>query len=140
MMVPFLRAALMIAGFTGLMACSQQAPQAGGSDSPRQMSQRARLCIAESQPGAQAADRAPWSLTVSSEGGACPHIREWGSVDQVAYEVVQPPLHGRITQEAQSGKTVVSYWPEHGYVGADNFSLRYPPRNVILTYMVGVVP
>ncbi len=140
MMVPFLRAALMIGGFTGLMACSQQAPQSGGSDSPRQMSQRARLCIAEGQPGSLGSERVPWSLTVSSEGGVCPHIREWGSVEQVAYEVVQPPTHGRITQEAQGGKTVVSYWPVHGYVGADNFVLRYPPRNVALTYLVGVVP
>jgi hypothetical protein len=140
MMVPFLRAALMIGGFTGLMACSQQAPQSGGADFPHEMSQRARLCIAEGRPDSSASERTPWSLTVSSEGGACQHIREWGRVEQVAYEIVQPPLHGRITQEAQGGKIVVSYWPEHGYVGADNFILRYPPRNLALTYLVGVMP
>jgi hypothetical protein len=141
MLVPFLRAALMIGGFTGLAACSQQAPRSGGADAARPMSQRARLCIAEGQSRSQAGStRAPWSLTVSSEGGGCPHIRDWGPVRQVAYEIVRPPRHGRITQEAREGKTVVSYWPEHGYVGADNFVLRYPPRNVALTYLVGVVP
>jgi hypothetical protein len=136
-MVPLLRAAFMIGGFTGLMACSQQAPQSGGSDRPQQTSQRARLCIAEGLPGA-AGD--PWSLTVSSEAGPCAHVREWGTAQQVAYEVIQPPAHGRITQEALGGKVVVSYWPEQGYVGADSFALRYPPRNVALPYLVGVVP
>jgi hypothetical protein len=134
------RAAVMLCGCTGLIACSQQAPQYGSADPPA--SQRAKLCIAEGQPGVvNVADveRGTWSITVSSEGGGCPHTRDWGGTVQ-SYEVSRPPSHGRVTQEAQGGRTVVSYWPEHGYVGSDSFTLHYPPRNVSLRYLVAVVP
>jgi hypothetical protein len=142
MVTSFIRAAVMFCGCTGLLACSQQAPPQYGSADPPAVSQHAKLCIAEGQPGAtNVADveRGTWSITVSSEGGACPHSRDWGTTAQ-AYEVSRPPSHGRVTQEAQGGKTVVSYWPEHGYVGSDSFILRYPPRNVSLRYLVAVVP
>lgn len=101
----------------------------------------ARLCIAEGPPGPARytdLDRANWVITVSSEGGPCPHTREWGGPEQ--YEVLQAPQHGRITQASQAGKTIVSYWPDRGYIGSDSFALRYPPKNVALPYLVGVVP
>jgi hypothetical protein len=137
----FVRAVVMLAGCTGLIACSQHTGQSqyGSSDPPR-VSERARLCIAEGQPGAANAndiEHGTWSITVSSEGGACPHIRD---LTALGYEVVRPPLHGHVTQDAATGKTVVSYWPEHGYVGSDSFTLRAPTRAVPMRYLVAVLP
>jgi len=145
MMKPLVRNAFMLVGFTSLLACSQQTsqqptPQYGAADIPSPLVRHARLCIAEGQPGPVDPNRAPWAITVSSEGAPCPHTREWGPVHQVNYEVIQQPQHGRLTQNDDSGKTVVSYWPQQGYVGSDAFSLRYPPRNATLPYLVGVVP
>jgi hypothetical protein len=145
MMKPLVRNALILIGFTGLLACSQQAsqqpaPQYGSSEPPSPLVRHARLCIAEGQPGSVDPNRAPWAITVSSEGAPCPHSREWGTPRQVNYEVIQPPRHGQITQDGQTGKTVVSYWPQQGYIGSDNFALRYPPNNATLPYLVGVVP
>ena len=154
MMVSLLRAVLILGGCTGVIACSQQARQVGSTDARSQPGQPqlarpqlarpqlARLCIAEGQPDATSPsnpDRAPWAITVSSEGGPCPHVREQGGPKQ-AYEVVQPPRHGQITQEARGGETVVSYWPERGYIGSDSFALRHPAKKVALPYLVGVVP
>ena len=144
-MMPLMRAALIFGSCTGVLACSQQASQYGSADVQPQVTrpsatERARLCIAEGAPASTAlANRSTWAITVSSEGGPCSHTREWGGSDQ-AYQVLEPPRHGRITQAAQGGKTVVSYWPDRGYVGSDSFELRYPPRNVALPYLVGVVP
>jgi hypothetical protein len=139
MMVPLMRAALVTASCTGLLACSQHASQSVASDGSSQVSRSARLCIAEGQPGPVShanPDGATWAITVSSEGGPCQHVREWGGT----YVVLEPPRHGRITQEPQGGGTVVSYWPDRGYVGADRFALRYPARNVALPYRVAVLP
>jgi hypothetical protein len=142
MTVSLIRAAFMIIGCTGLAACSQQATQYGSSDAPPPATGRARLCIAEGRPGpANLADpdHATWAITVSSEGGPCSHTRDWGGTEQ-SYEVLRAPRHGRITQDSRAGKTVVSYWPDRGYVGSDSFALRYPPANVALPYLIGVVP
>jgi hypothetical protein len=142
MPVPLMRAALIIGACTGVMACSQQVSQSGSSDVPLQVAQRARLCIAEGQPGPARLtdpDHSTWAITVSSEGGPCSHARDWGGPAR-DYEVLQPPRHGRITQGSQSGKTVVSYWPDRGYVGSDSFALRYPAVGVALPYLVGVIP
>lgn len=157
MMVPLTRATLMIIGCTGLVACSQPATQAvvvqavvaqavlaqaGGSDAPaRVMPSRARLCIAEGQPPVSRADpdRAPWSITVSNEGGPCSHVRNLGRAER-EYALVQPPRHGRITQEPRAGETVVSYWPDRGYIGSDSFALGEPSGQAALPYLVAVVP
>ena len=61
-------------------------------------------------------------------------------VKQPEYVVLEAPRHGRITREARGGETVVSYWPDRGYIGGDRFALRYPPRNAALTYLVAVLP
>ena len=58
----------------------------------------------------------------------------------VIIEATHVERHGRITQELQGRETVVSYWPDRGYVGADRFALRYPARNVALPYRVAVLP
>jgi len=142
MSVPLMRAALIIGACTGVMACSQQVSQSGSSDVSPVVAPRARLCIAEGQPGLVRLtdpDPAVWAITVSSAGGPCSHARDWGGKEQ-GYVVSQPPRHGRITQGSQDGKTVVSYWPDRGYVGSDSFALRYPPAGVALPYLVGVVP
>jgi hypothetical protein len=139
-MVPFLmRGAFILGGCTGLVACSQQPVQSVSADA---QPSRARLCIAEGRPvpgNSADPDRAVWSITVSSEGGPCSHVREWVEAEQF-YQVLSAPRHGRLTQESRDGKTVVSYWPERGYIGSDSFSLLYQRRNVALPYLVGVVP
>jgi hypothetical protein len=132
----------MIGVCTGVMACSQQVSQSGSSDVPSPAAQRAGLCIAEGQPGPVRLtdpDHSTWAITVSSEGGPCSHARDRGGKGQ-EYQVLQPPRHGRITQGLQVGQTVVSYWPDRGYIGSDSFALRYPPIGVALPYLVGVVP
>jgi len=141
-MVSLMRAALMIGGCTGVIDCSQQATRYGGLDAQPPVAQRARLCIAEGQPGPfkpADPDRATWAITVSSEGAPCPHARDRSGPGQ-AYEVLQAPRHGRITQGPGGGRTVVSYWPDRGYIGSDSFALRDPSDHVALPYLVGVVP
>ena len=139
MMVPLMRAVLVAGGCTGLLGCSQHASRNVATGGSASIAGRARLCIAEGQPAPlNRAERAPaaWAITVSSEGGGCPHTREWRGT----YVVLQPPRHGRITQEAAGGATVLSYWPDKGYVGSDRFALRYPSGSVALPYLVAVVP
>ena len=148
MMNPLLRMLMVAGACTGLAGCSQPASQPGSAeygaaDARPAVPSRARLCIAEGQPGAvvpTSPEHDVWAITVSSEGAPCAHTREWGDVHQVAYDVVRAPRHGRITQEARDGRMEVSYWPARGFVGSDSFALRYPPRNVALPYLVGVVP
>ena len=141
MMVPLMRAALVLAACTGLMACSQRTTRYGSADIQPSPGRTARLCIAEGHPGSAgtAPDRSTWSITVSSEGGPCTHSRGWGGVEQ-SYLVTRPPAHGQISQEIRDGVTLVSYTPERGFIGSDSFALRYPPRNMVLSYLVGVVP
>jgi hypothetical protein len=140
MMGPLPRAALILVACTGLIACSQQQPRYAAADPPA--AQRAKLCIAEGRPDAMKAtdpEHATWSITVSSEGAPCQHLRDLGGLAR-AFEVVSPPAHGHLTQDAAKGGTVVSYWPEHGYVGSDNFTLRQPGRNDQMRYLVAVLP
>ena len=133
MTASLLRTLVMAAACTGLAACSQHA----GGQAESQAARRARLCIAGGQPGHTAlTDPAPWSITVSSDGGFCPHVREWAS----GFEIAPEPRHGRVTQEVRDGKTVVSYQPTRGYIGSDSFGLRDPGRRVALSYLVGVLP
>jgi hypothetical protein len=138
MMASLMRAAVVLGGCICLTACSQQASQSSGAEAQSQDAQRARLCIAEGQPGHTALTD-PWSITVSSEGPPCPHAREAIGAGR-SYEVLEPPQHGRITQEPREGLTVISYTPDRGYIGGDRFALRYPGRNVALPYYVGVIP
>ncbi len=133
MAASLMRTMFMVVAFTGLAACSQH--QGGQVES--QAARRARLCIAGGQPGHTAlTDPAPWAITVSSDGGFCPHVRDWAN----GFEIAPEPRHGRVTQEVRDGRTVVSYRPEPGYVGGDSFGLRHPGGRIALSYLVGVLP
>lgn len=126
-----LRTLVMAAACTGLSACSQQPGAFADNQSPK----RARLCIAGGQPGRTAlAD--PWAITISNDGGLCPHVRE--SAER--FEVAPEPRHGWVTQEVRDGKTVVSYRAAPGYIGGDSFGLRHPGKGIALPYLVGVLP
>ena len=133
MVASFIQTLIMAAACTGVVACSQQ--QAGKPESPG--TRRARLCIAGGQPGRGAlSDPAFWAITVSNDGGLCPHVRDWAE----GFEVAPPPRHGEVTQETRNGKTIVSYRAEPGYIGSDSFGLRHPGKRVSLSYLVGVLP
>jgi hypothetical protein len=135
-MLPFLmRAAVVFGGCLTLVACSQPVSQSSAGVAQSADASRPRMCIGEAQPGHTALGD-PWSITVSSEGGACPTTR--GGTG--AYDVLAPPAHGRIAQEAQAGVIVISYTPDRGYVGADGFELRDRGQKVAMPFYVGVVP
>ena len=162
----FMCAALMLTACTGLMACSQagnMASSAGSSVMSAGSSvvsgvgsaasgvgqaavaavtpasvERARTCTTRGQP-ANAGVSQPWAITVSNEGAWCTHSRLLGDANQI-FDLKQAPQHGQVVQQSKDGKTLVSYRPAKGYVGTDNFMLRYPNRAMDMPYMVNIIP
>ena len=164
MTAKLIRAALIMAGCTGLVACSQPAATSGGASMSPVVTaappaptgafqytvggvgaatatgtQKAAVCTVKGAP-ANAGVATPWSIAVFSGGGACAHFRELGRENNTIYAVKAAPAHGQITQQPQGPKTYIIYTPTPGYTGPDAFTMR-APRNVIdMPYSVSVVP
>ncbi len=163
MTAKLIRTALIIAGCTGLVACSQPAATSGGSTAPVVMAppsaptgafqyttggvgaatatgtQKATVCTVKGA-SANAGVATPWSIAVSSGGGSCAHYRELGRENNTIYGVKSAPAHGQISQQPQGPKTYIIYTPTPGYTGPDAFTMRAPRNAIDMPYSVSVVP
>ncbi len=82
-----------------------------------------------------------WTITVSSSGGSCGHMRFPVGASNVTFRVSPEPSHGQITQKPIGPNTIVVYTPTPGYKGPDSFTLATPGAIALhLPYTVNVVP
>ena len=101
---------------------------------------RAKVCDTRGNRS-QAGVASLWTVTVSSSGGSCGHIRTpTGTRTNVTFGLATAPAHGQITQKPIGPDTVVVYTPQPGYKGPDAFTLSTPGTSVSLPYTVNVVP
>jgi hypothetical protein len=134
MRTSLLRAALMIAGCTGLMGWSQpgqaQTPPAGNAP-------KARVCqvVGDRMQGRSAP---PKAITVSNEGGWCNDFRFAGG--DSPFLVLKQPQHGELAMRVESGWKIISYRPTARYAGPDGFELLWPSPGIHMVYTVTAVP
>jgi hypothetical protein len=130
-----MRAALIFAGCTGVMACPQ--PVRAADPAPVAAPPVARTCSVQGGQ-AQASVAPPKTMTVSNEGGWCSDARSLGSL--AIYEVTRPPQHGQLAQHiSEKGYKIISYKPAPGFTGSDIFVLRWADKNIEMVYNINVV-
>ncbi len=164
MTAKLIRTALIMASCTGLVACSQPGATSGGASMAPVVNaappaptgafqytlggvgaasatgtKKAAVCTVKGAP-ASAGVSTPWSISVSSGGGACAHSRELERENNTIYGVKSAPAHGQITQQPQGPKTYIIYTPTPGYTGPDTFTMRAPRAAIDMPYSITVVP
>ena len=132
---------LVTAGVFGLVAAWSGSSMAQAPAAPIGGAAKAKICQATGGP--ISAHVSPvWTIRVSSEGGACTHVRRWTgrSSNTAPFTVKVPPSRGQLTLTATNGLYYVTYTPTRGYQGPDSFTLVTPADNVVMGYTVEVVP
>jgi hypothetical protein len=129
----FILAVPLLAGCTGTAPYSQGALQPQSVTGPCQV-QRFYLLTTQS---------VPTQMTVSNTGGACTFTLINPALNMAVLNaalLTGAPTHGRAVASLVSGNTqaAVSYEPQRGYVGPDQFNVTIQPQAIGVTVNVTV--
>jgi hypothetical protein len=131
-----------LGAFVLLTACSQAGTPSDAQDTAAPPT--SKICsFSEKYNEAGGGDPVATIVTMNNDGNPCWYLRKTirGSLlIGVAMHLTTPPSHGQVTITVLDAGTRISYKPDSGFVGTDNFSVISELYRIDRPYVVTVRP